>query len=377
MRSGMDKTMRTVFYIWIFLTLAAFAGCSDDEPSGGADPGGDMAAVELSVAGEPVQVTRSNLTPLMSTIDNVTILVFDASNNLIAGKNLDYASGERLYLRKGDYQIFAVANLDDSNCPNGEASTYLNDVSTTAGLAGKYVLASSQTLQELGKMIMCSGIEPLTISSTAPATITLRRLQTKIDLNIYNLSDASGNIQSGLSLHSYYTNNLPLSSFLVERAVPDYPRTLADPSSGYGNIPTVNFSTIPSSVVEPSPGVFYLKQSVEIYCFENRGGSATSPMSSEYDRKKYAPEFALQISLLGYVSNKVLDTFILPGKGRDSETPPDTWIDNFDVDRNCIYHVNVVINNTADISMDSRREYLGLTLCGDLDSPSNGTWGDY
>ena len=352
-------------YIAAIALLAVLMGCMR-EPEKEENSGKEvLVPIELKISEGKVHVSRaSNLDALMSTIYNATLLVFDNSDNLVVNKNIQYDEGERVYLKAGStYKVFVVANLDDSNCPNGDALTYLAGVSHPDDLKGMYILNSPQSIQELGKMVMCSDwLSTLTIphpiGTSTIATITLKRLHTKISLNIYNRTDPSGVIQSGVLPQTYYTSMLPQASFLVERTSPntDYPQTLPDPLEGYMQ---TGAEVLPPSTPVYLKGNYYARRSFELFCFENRSGTVDG-LTNVYDRRELAPQQALTIYLLSNVTGNTLVTYILPGKGRETDDGSDGpgAINNFDIDRNSIYHVNVFINGTNDVTIDSRREYL-------------------
>lgn len=371
--TAMKKTI--LYPAAMLLTAVLFSACVRTLPDGPATTvDDDLVALELVPTGGSVQITRAN----MNDISNAVVLVWDqAGTTLLHNRYLDYAAHERVYLRAGTYQIFAVANLTDANCPNGDAATWLSDVALRDDLNAKFLLADPNATH----MVMCSGIQTKTLTDyVTPMEIKLRRLQTVIDLNIYNKISGPGPeeaVTSGVELDSFFTDNLPNGSWLLER-------TSASPSpsddyrtAGYGKTSPTNFSTLTYNDEQVNDN-WYRHYSAEIITFENRRGS-DSRVTTAYQRKKYAPDNALEINVIGKVGNQMLDTFVLPGKGRsvESNEPDIDNITNFDVDRNCIYHVNVVINSTTNISIDSRREYLELVVCGDLETPGIGVGGNF
>lgn len=335
----------------------------------------ELVAIELVAAEESVEVSRA---ANMNLIDNATILVFDAAGTTVLyRKNVNHNSGGRLYIKKGTgYQIFAVANLADANCPGAyTAANYLNDVTQVSDLNSKYLIATTSTPD---KIIMCSnlvtGVDVTSANFTTPIQIELKRVQTKIDLHVYNKTSGGG---SGVTLHSYYTNNLPLGSWLRGRAGSSPNPSTGDYAGGYSTTKgsPVLFSTLTPTTDKPG----YAHYTIEIITFENRRGNGTTAITNVYDRKKYAPANALEITIAGYdaAAGTMLNTYVHPGKGRTPENAGPDNINNFDLDRNCIYHVNVYIESTTNITYDSRREHLELKVCGDLESPTNGTGADW
>lgn len=385
--------MKIRYSICIALCAAVFAGCASNGGYVPAQQDDEMIAVRLSATGKSVQVTRAGIDPSLTSIYNATLVVFawDGTNDNTTvwsqTRTIDYAGGERLYLRPGSYKIFAVANLDDSWCPNGNAATYLDDVTTIAGLESKYILAASPLGPNPGKVPMITGttstpIAEITIDSpvtTATTTIELelRSLYTKMSINIYNRTDAAGTVQSGVAPQGYYTENLPTASYLVEQASDyAYTNTLYAQSALVTPLPATDGQIYEFT---QQPGNYYNKRVVDVYCLENRRGDVT--VTDAHDRRDDAPEYATATHIMSTVTgqNNVLDTYIYPGKGRTAEAnDPDTDdIGNYDVDRNSIYHINVIINGTAEITVDSRREYLERLVCGTLTPPVNGNGADF
>ena len=379
---------RILYPICIALCAAALSGCSKDGPPKPLDD--ELIAIELSATFTPVAVSRADAY-VSQTIRNVAFIVFNAAGTAVEpnGRKYidDYSAGERIYLRPGNYRIFAVANLDDSNCPGSlTAKTYFSDVNSVGDLAGKYLVTSSTAGS---KAIMCSddaetvNITTGTPGSPYPYTIHIRSVQTRIELNVYNKVNGQFDttVASGVTLLSYDVNSLPSNSWLLERtkasnpANYDYALSLGTPSTGYWETAVQGF---PTYTTVPLGSDWYRKYSIEIYIFENRRGNGTTTIVDVKDRKKYAPESATEIVIFGQDANgHVFDTYVHPGQGRISETPVVDNIDNFDIDRNCIYHINVVIKSTASISTDTRRQYYETVLCGELKDPTNGTGADF
>lgn len=371
------------------------AGCSGSDEYSPEDQDG-LVAIELSAAEGSVEVTRAGIdATLATTIDNVTFVVFDGTNDVVVQrKTVNYAGGERLYLRPGSYRIFAVANLDDDNCPNGDAAAYLSGITNIAGLsgAGMYIWAT-QTTPALGskpaKVPMITGTTSTPLAAlTIPASLTtttsfdlkLRSLYTKVEVNIYNkvTSEDNATVTSGVTPLRYYIEDLPAASWLVDHPS-DYTETSLTTlytESGLVTLPA------PGSTIVEFPqlsGSYYNKTTVEVYMLENRRGDRTVPTAN--DRRAEAPDYATIFSLMSSVTGRddLLASYILPGKGRAGENSYPDNIENYDIDRNSIYHINVIINgaNPANIIIDSRREFLERVVCGQIEDPTPGPGADF
>ncbi|MDF9829919.1 hypothetical protein [Parabacteroides sp. PF5-6] len=378
------ETIRYIIYA--LLLVIAFAGCNEAEVPVPEDD--EWVAIELVGLDSAVEVTRGE-----GEIDNATIIVFQATEEdtyeFLYCRTINYGNNERVYLKRGaTYKVFAIANLDDANCPDDEevtADTYFDDVKTLDGLAQKYFISAvEQPGAAPDKMPMISGTtespfetvvlpERLALDGEGKypvVTLPLRRLYTKVAVNIYNHAN------SEVDLVSYYANNIPANSWIVERANDDldgdYPQILTTPAAGYTRSSLTGIGT---STTEGA----YKKYNFDIYCLENRRGTVSGLTSTNvYDRKALAPEYAFEICFQGNVTvnekEEVLQTYVVVGKGYDEVNTP--IYNNFDVDRNCIYTVNIYVNGVGNVVADSRRMYLNVAINGELTPPEDGgdTW---
>jgi hypothetical protein len=383
--------------------FAAVAGCARVEPTPSEK---QLVPLDLVALTGRADITRAYVDGSLSTISTATVIVFDGTEDkVLQYRHLDYAAGERIFLQRGrTFRVFAVANLTDANCPNGSAATYFDDVETMADLDDKYFISTTAATAKPTVMPMTSigenypadpnyldtQIVTLDVDGTSQ-TIAMRSLYTKISLNIYNKTNGTAYVTSDMDIVRYLTKNLPRYSWLIERPrsdTADYAQSpdssLAKPAYGYAATDFVDISYGEwTTTAEAVNGNSYvrLKQNIDLYTLENRRGTK-SEVTTMYDRKKYAPPFALEINLIGYATvdydSRVLETHLLIGKGREASPTPDGWMGNYDVDRNCIYHVDVFFDGVGNIDIDSRRNYLDLlAVCGDLTPPTDGTPGEF
>jgi hypothetical protein len=218
----------------------------------------------------------------------------------------------------------------------------------------------------------------------------MRSIYTKVAVTIYNRTDSEGANLSGLTFSSYLAENLPQSSWIVERpladvvydseaktwsenataAGDDYPQTLTPVWTGYAASGLTDISTGWTATPIQKETDYYVSRSFDVYTLENRRGIV--PGVSALRRKEMAPERALQLTVVGTLNGKPFYTYVLVGKGRAPETPPDWWYGNYNVDRNCIYHLNLYVNSITDVEEDSRREYLDVVAVqNDLIPPTS------
>lgn len=346
---------RNIRHIILGLAIAIiYSGCSISEHDD-SHKSGSLVPIKISASREGVQLSRAGNMP--DNIENALILVFDNTNNLTTRKYCNYSLGETVYLKSGaSYKIFAIANLDDSNCPNGNAEEFLAGVTNTSDLSNYYILGASQSIPDLGKMVMCTEtIQTVSVvASTAEVTVELTRMHSLVEVTIYNLVDQNGTNLSGVYPQTYAMDNSPRGSFLFKRSAVDYQNAV--PSPGFAQ-----FSQTPLPAAESTPvylnNKYYARRTFSFYSFENLSGTVND-LTDPYDRRTKAPPHAFFITMLSNTSSgNLLNTYIYPGHGRETVSGSDI-INNFDIDRNCIYHVTIYIEGVNNITDDSRREYL-------------------
>jgi hypothetical protein len=356
-----------------------------------------LVPIKLAGLGSNTQITRAGIDPSFTDIKTATVIVFNqAGTEVLQRRNLDYANGDRVYLKPGTYKVFAVANLTDGNCPGDyTAANFFDDVETSADLDdNEYYFVSTATAgaapsTSTGMPMTSIGSDPTDLTTqivevivpdpivsgvSDEVIIKMRSIYTKVELTIYN------NTSSGVVPQSYLVENLPKNSWIIERPQTDpatgddYPQSLAEPYTGYANTTVADLLTGWTTTPETINGKNYVKRTITLYTLENRRGVVSGVSANMYERKEKAPANALEITFISTANNKMLYTHVLVGKGRSAETPPDTWYGDYNVDRNSIYRVNVYIDGTNNMESDSRREYLDeIAVCGTLTPPGNGT----
>lgn len=399
------KIMRVLFPLWL-AAVALLVGCTRelDQPAPNWDGSVPEGYVRLDVKLAPVNgkvfITRADPDPLLTRIDDVHMLIFQDSNGdgviedtdpLIIRNFYEYGVMQNIYLKQGPtYFVYVVANLDDSNCPNGDVDTYFDDVDTYGALKGKIVQFLEKTPRELNKMIMSTeGIVPISLplnSNVFEPTIILQRVQSKFIVNIYNkvTSQSDPTVASGVFPSTLAAVDMPTYSYVLGRPVPD---AGADGSHDYaftlgenGYYRSQSDFLLDGQVVEypEGSGNWYTKQTVEFFAFENRRGSnpdindydtdGSGPIQNVYGRKALAPDYSTYLELLSLTEGNALMTYVHAGKGRDAEEMPVQGDDitNFDVDRSCVYHFNIVINSVNNVTIDTRREYLNQVVLFNL-----------
>jgi hypothetical protein len=295
------------------------------------------------------------------------MLIFDAAGDIVYRTYYAYGVEQNIYLTPAKYKICVIANLDATNTHIGNAADFFADVHNLTDLKNKYIIASSRSVQDLGKIVLISqgvtdelvDFEVFTNVST-DINVPLRRLSTKIVFNVHNRVDPSTRaVLSHVYPVSWNVVNTPYTSYLMQHPG-DHPQTGSDIQANY-------LQTVAELLPEPQAPLVtigansYTLQTFEIYCFENRRGSVAG-LTDVRDRREMAPDFSTFVQITGYTDqagNPSLMHYIHAGKARAVEDPsPTDWVNNFDVDRNSIYHMNIYINDINNIAQDSRREQL-------------------
>jgi hypothetical protein len=406
-------TIRKIFYSICVVFVVTLGGCAHVEVP--ALPQDEYVPIRLVALTSGVEVTRAGIDPSATDIESATIIVFDGTEDkVLQCRHLTDVATEQIYLKAGDtYRVFAVANLGDGNCPNGDAATYFDDVAEIADLDEKYFISTvaagaaptlmpmtsvdnSDATSSLATVTIQHPLLPPAVGVESTVTIKMRSIYTKVVVTIYNRTSRWGANQSGLTFSSYLTENLPQGSWIVERpladvvydsetetwsenataAGDDYPQTLTPLWTGYAASGLTDISTGWSTTPIQIGANYYVSRSFDVYTLENRRGIVAGV--SAHQRKEKAPQYALQLTAIGTLNNKTFYTYVLVGKGRVPETPPDWWYGNYNVDRNCIYHVNLYVNSINNIEQDTRREYLDVVVVqNDLVSPTPDTIIDF
>ncbi len=333
---------------------------------------------------------KSPIDSLMERIDDVHVLVFKTTatdvndlqdtDSVVTRSYIQYGVEQKIYLQTDStYYIFAAANLDAFNSPNGDASTYFDDVHTYGDLKEKFIVIGSSLVPK--KLVMTTkGVVqvklPNEVDQSATVNVFLDRVYSQLELNIYNKVDNEGENLSGVFPVSFTGIHVPKCSYLLERNVANYTEPLEsmkwDYSGKYYPDNSATAFTQTQTYQLPTPeaklvsrnGVWYTKQTVYGFIFENRQGDI-SGIDSVQQRFRKAPPFAMyaQITSATAVSPKnpkgeVLLSYIHPGKGWSGKTDDPVYINNYDIDRNCIYHMDVYINSIDSVDYDSRRFFL-------------------
>ncbi len=228
--TGYSIDMKAIMkYIFMACLAAAFAlgGCVRDDFG---ERGRDTAIPEGYVLVEPKFVvenqsylTRAADDDLLYYIEDVHIFIFELPDGVqaqqlpdgrwtmpddvpVAVRNFREYNGEsrKLYLRsRGSYFIFVMANLDDRYVPGGDVDEFLAGITTYGDLKDLYVQAINYSAEEVGKMMMASDVEPITLEVEGEIEvfvpeIFLKRLRSQFIVTVYNKVTDTGENLSGV-----------------------------------------------------------------------------------------------------------------------------------------------------------------------------------
>ncbi len=385
--------MTTIFKKIIFAAciaaLALPAGCIKDNADdmsgkkGGAPEGYVKVNFNFITEDGKSFQTRASSDPMLDFLDDVHLFIFeDVDDDGIDEHDLmtlrdfyEYGVQQNIYLKKNQaitYYAFAIANLDDSNCPNGNVDTYFDDVVTYGDLQKKYVQFNNVSPSQTGKVIMSSS-EALALTLGPPDNpqpgdedvftpdVIMSRVQTKFIVNIFNRVTSAGANLSKVHPSTMYFVNVPQYSYLMGRTT-DYaytPGNLVNVNNGYYSSPT-DFIPDPTGSPQLIGGDYYTRQTIEYYSFENRRGTVNLN-GNVYNRFENAPQNSTYFKLTSITDLGTLLTYVHAGQGRNTSTPTPTLTDNindYNVERNCIYHFNIYIKDTMNVTVDTRREFI-------------------
>lgn len=190
-------------------------------------------------------------------IFDLSIFIFNSNGDVIGFTSQDFSDGKPTAVvvktRKATgCSVYAIANAKTLN--NGESP--FDGVSTLSVFQAKYLsFADAKAPNEdkcLLMMGVSSGFDTSSASSSSPATITLKRLASRIDYTIaVNNDNATG---FPIVVDSYQLRNVPISTLFLQS---DFTSPSMPSSTTFADLDKV--STSISSVAAPtSAGTYYV-----------------------------------------------------------------------------------------------------------------------
>lgn len=256
-------TLRVIIYrlgvIPLLLLLCILAACSqqdlDQEEQG---------MVSLKVLASPGTRTGEGGTATATLPDKETdifdlsIFIFNSNGDVIGFTSQDFSDGKPTAVvvktRKATgCSVYAVANAKTLN----KGTSPFDGVSTFGVFKAKYLSFTDANAPNTDKCLLMmggvsSGFDTSSASSASPATITLKRLASRIDYTIaVNNDNATG---FPIVVDSYQLRNVPTSTLFLQS---DFTSPSMPSSTTFADLDKV--STSISSVAAPtSAGTYYV-----------------------------------------------------------------------------------------------------------------------
>lgn len=255
-------TLRVIIYrlgvIPLLLLLCILAACSqqdlDQEEQG---------MVSLKVLASPGTRTGEGGTATATLPDKETdifdlsIFIFNSNGDVIGFTSQDFSDGKPTAVvvktRKATgCSVYAVANAKTLN--NGTSP--FDGVSTLSVFQAKYLSFTDANAPDnancLLMMGVSSGFDTSSASSASPATITLKRLASRIDYTIaVNNDNATG---FPIVVDSYQLRNVPTSTLFLQS---DFTSPSMPSSKTFADFDKVS-TPIPSVAAPTSAGTYYV-----------------------------------------------------------------------------------------------------------------------
>ena len=256
-------TLRVIIYrlgvIPLLLLLCILAACSqqdlDQEEQG---------MVSLKVLASPGTKageggTATATLPAKETdIFDLSIFIFNSNGDVIGFTSQDFSDGKPTAVvvktRKATgCSVYAIANAKTLN--NGESP--FDGVSTLSVFKTKYLSFTDAKAPDNANCLLMmggvsSGFDTSSASSSSPATITLKRLASRIDYTIaVNNDNATG---FPIVVDSYQLRNVPISTLFLQS---DFTSPSMPSSMTFADFDKVS-TPIPSVAAATSAGTYYV-----------------------------------------------------------------------------------------------------------------------
>ena len=291
-----------------------------------------------------------------STINDMTVLIFNADNKLIGyGYSATPTPTNNIYQMTVNTReatgctVYVVANAGANafTIGNSTVSGVSNPVNTLDEFTVAYTKLS--TASDLGSQnnVIMSGVlknQDITASTqTLATTVPLYRLCTKINFNI--------NPSSDIKITSYQLHEVPTSSYIADRSAETTPAY--NPSNSYKDFDKVTESS-------PTNGS---EVTNTYYIYENLAGTVSASNTAKTRNSQNAPVTATYLDVCATGSNwQSIYRIYLGGTGTTDYT-------NYNIPRN--YNYTYTINITGSGVYDVR-----VTCYPELiNSASANTWG--
>lgn len=225
-----DMKVRGILYILFMVCL--MAGCQDDFEEGFSGEGGmteGMVTFRFGVENAAEIYTRSEATEAEEAIENVLLVVTDASGNILKRAYFESLTGDnsvRMYLSGEDATVYAFCNLpveqmeyEDDGTPvtvEGVKSKLLDETNTTTLQDLREIALTIETEDgaNASSGFVMSGSAPLKENGDFQETYTIEvaRLAAKLEFKVYFMPDEE---TDEFAITGMFMYNIPKGSYLL------------------------------------------------------------------------------------------------------------------------------------------------------------------
>lgn len=222
--------VRGILYIVFMVCL--LAGCQDDFEEGFSGEGGmteGMVTFRFGVENAAEIYTRSEATEAEEAIENVLLVVMDASDNILKRAYFESLTGDnsvRMYLSGEDATVYAFCNLpveqmeyEDDGTPvtvEGVKSKLLDETNTTTLQDLREIALTIETEDgaNASSGFVMSGSAPLKENGDFQETYTIEvtRLAAKLEFKVYFMPDEE---TDEFAITGMFMYNIPKGSYLL------------------------------------------------------------------------------------------------------------------------------------------------------------------
>ena len=221
--------VRGILYILFMVCL--MAGCQDDFEEGFSGEGGmteGMVTFRFGVENAAEIYTRSYATDAEEAIENVLLVVTDASGNVVKNAYFESLSGGnsvRMYLSAGtDEKIYAFCNIpldrtDENNQPISVKQALLDADNLTELQAVSMTIETEDGANASSGFVMSGDWDvPASFDENATYEIEVARLAAKLEFKVYFMPDEE---KDEFAITGMFMYNIPKGSLLLAQGYPD------------------------------------------------------------------------------------------------------------------------------------------------------------
>ena len=214
--------VRGILYILFMVCL--MAGCQDDFEEGFSGEGGmteGMVTFRFDVENAAEIYTRSEATDAEEAIENVLLVVMDASNTVTKNAYFESLSGGnsvRMYLSAADETVYAFCNIpldrtDENNQPISVKQALLDADNLTELQAVSMTIETEDGANASSGFVMSGDWDvPDSFAENATYEIEVARLAAKLQFKVYFMPDEETDVFAITGMFMY---NIPKGSYLL------------------------------------------------------------------------------------------------------------------------------------------------------------------